>query len=64
MKKKLMWCVFSTFSFLLSMVSLLVAQSIQYKFVAILSLASGVPAHILAIYAFQYPVNEVKVSKK
>lgn len=50
-------CVFPSYLFLLFMVSLLVARSIQCRFVAIVALASDDPAHILAAYAYQCPVK-------
>lgn len=39
------------------MISLLVAQSIQYRFVAIVELVLGGPAHISAVYAFRRPAQ-------
>lgn len=42
-----------------SMVSLLFAQSIPCRFVAIVALASGGPAHISVVYAYQCPVKQM-----
>lgn len=52
-------CLFFSFlsNFSFSMVSLLVARSIQCRFVAIVAPASGGPAGISAAYVYQCPVQ-------
>lgn len=57
-QKKMSKKVVCLFHFCISMVSLLIARSIQCRFVAILALASGGPVRISAVYAFQYSVRK------